>query len=65
MSNPNDPEYWPRYAVFDHALKLHKKAAEEFGLEKIPTNEWTIEQVLQVALASLKWETWNQNGGEP
>ena len=53
MTTPQDP--WPRYAIFDHALKLDRAAAVHYGVENKPTSEWTFDEILLIAL-----ETWRR-----
>jgi len=54
MSNPNDPDPWPRYAVLSQALKLSPTAALKYGVHGRPTYTWTVEQILLVALETLR-----------
>lgn len=56
MTNPNDPDYWPRYAVLSEALKLSLPAARKHGVRDKPTLEWTMEEILLVALETLREE---------
>ena len=63
MTQPNDPDPWPRYAIFEHALKLSRKAAEAYYVENKPTSEWTHEQILLVALMTLRDENRRTKNG--
>jgi hypothetical protein len=56
MSTPNDPDPWPRYAVLADALKLSRWAAQTYDVADKPTLDWTIEEILLVALLSLREE---------
>jgi hypothetical protein len=56
MANPNETDFWPRYAVFSDALMLSVTAARKHGVHDRPTLEWTREQVLLVALDTLREE---------
>jgi hypothetical protein len=56
MTQPNDPDPWPRYVIFDHALKLSKRAAQLLDVAHKPTKDWTKREVLLVALMTEKEE---------
>ena len=54
MTGPNDPDPWPRYAVLSQALTLSRWAAEAYGVDKRPTIDWTLKEILLVALMTLQ-----------
>jgi hypothetical protein len=60
---PQDP--WPRYAVLADALKLSYSAASNFGLEKRPTLDWTLAEILLVALKTLDEEKRHRSDASP
>ena len=51
---PNDPDPWPRYAVLSQALPLARWAAEAYGVAGRPTIDWTLKEILLVALMTLQ-----------
>jgi len=56
MSNPNDPDFWPKYAIFSEALRLSLSAATKHGVRNLPVHAWTHEQILLVALDTIHEE---------
>lgn len=56
MSNPNDKDPWPRYAVLSEALKLDYRAALIYDVADKPTLDWTMDEILMVALETLRHE---------
>ena len=56
---PGTTRHGPRYWTPDSALKLDHRAIIAQGLRDKPLDEWTLKQKLEVALATLQWDKYD------